>query len=178
MLASAAADARTIYRRAGEGAVTPVLDAVANTDAKAEMILIRHRRAEAAPAPAGVMGREERTAVSSMAPDWLTNTTPTASGPAPARGRVKIGVRWGDNDPAARDIDLDLYVLARPGVKELSYRRMRTPEGWLYKDWLTSPSVANGFETVELTGETDLRQLGVAVNSTLGTIPAAKSTPY
>ncbi len=72
-------------------------------------------------------------------------------------GPVRIGIKW------AGLRDLDLYVIPRPGAKELFYNRTRTPEGSLEKDW-SSPEGTMGYETVELTGSLDLRELGAAIN--------------
>lgn len=165
-LASAAADPKGVFERAAKGAATPIIDAAADPAAKAEMILIRRTRAEApSAAPAVTAGFVQPVAVPAAPPAWLSqDTVPQSKTPPRSHGRAKVGLRWGDGDPSANQLDLDLYVIARPGVKELSYRRTRTPEGRLWKDWVTSPNVANGYETVELEGETDVTQLGVCVN--------------
>ncbi len=164
-LASAAADTKTVFQRAADGVNTPAINATLDTGAKAEMILPRHQRVGPQESIRPTSAAERSSSVPSQGPSWLTDAVlPRVKGPAPRIGRVKAGLRWGDNDPQARSIDLDLYVLAKPGAKEISYRRAHTPEGWLWKDWLESPAVAQGFETVELHGETDLTKLHIAVN--------------
>lgn len=77
----------------------------------------------------------------------------------------KIGIRWEGKH------DLDLYV--QPGVdaKELSYKQNSSPQGRHIKDWRTSPTAANGFETVELSGEIDLSRLRISVNYFRGHTP-------
>lgn len=72
-------------------------------------------------------------------------------------GPVRIGIKWEGTR------DLDLYVTPRPGCKELYYNRTKTAEGNLEKDW-ASPTALNGYETVELTGPVDLRELKIAIN--------------
>jgi hypothetical protein len=147
------------------GAATPLLDAVPDPDARAEMIVINSHRAVPTSGNTSATVVANAVDVVQEAPDWLTQSAPAPGGiPLRTRGHIKIGLRWPKNDPRATRIDLDLYVLPRPGAKELCYYRTRTPEGRLRKDWPDSPCIANGFETVELNGEADLTQLTVAVN--------------
>lgn len=172
VLNSAEASAKDIFARAAQGIASPLLNATPDPAAKAEMILIRRLRSEAPPAAATVTAAGQSAVVPEAPPEWLNrNALPAPTTPPRPRARVKLGIRWGDNDPSAQPIDIDVYVLARPGVKELSFRRTRTSEGRLWKDWLTSPSVANGYETVELEGETDLTHLAIAVNFYAGNHP-------
>jgi hypothetical protein len=165
VLASAAGDAKAVFQRAADGVATPLDNPAIDSDAKAEMIIPRHRREGPQEAVRATTSATSPENTLSTVPNWLEDATvakPKAA--APRHARVKIGLRWGDSDVQARAIDLDLYVRSNPGAKEISYRRTRTPEGLLWKDWLVSPAVSNGFETVELNGETDLTQLRVAVN--------------
>ena len=165
VVASAAPSARDVFDRAAQGVSAALLDAVPDPDAKAEMIRIRRIRVETAREQQEQLPSASAGAVQEGVPAWLLHPI-TASPAAPrlSRGRVKIGLTWGENDPDAEMNDLDLYVIPRPGAKELSFHRMRTAEGKLNKDWLNAPNVTNGFETVELDGEADLAQLSVSVN--------------
>jgi len=164
-LASAAADVKTVFQRAANGVKTPAIEATPDAGAKAEMIIPRHQRVGSQESIRPTSAAESPSTVPPRAPNWMRDAVvPLAKGPAPRIARVEAGLSWGDNDPQARSIDLDLYVLAKLGAKEISFRRTRTAEGWLWKDWLESPAVAQGFETVELSGETDLSQLRIAVN--------------
>jgi hypothetical protein len=173
VLASAAGDAKAVFQRAADGIAMPLASPAVDPEAKAEMIIPRHRREE----PRKAIGTTDSTTILERAPatvpSWLEDANvakPKTA--APSRAQVKIGLRWGDGDVQARAIDVDLYVRSNPRVKEISYRRTRTAEGWLWKDWLVSPAIANGFETVELNGETDLTQLSVAVNFYRGHHPS------
>jgi hypothetical protein len=162
-LASAAADAKVVFQRAADHLATAVVEAQIDSASKAEMIITHHQRAPMQNSVASVPSESKTEAVDVRGPRWLTEkSVPLAMKSAPRSGQVKIGLRWGDNDQEAKSIDLDLYVLPRPSAKEIFYRRNRTPEGFLWKDWLEAPS--HGFETVELNGQSDLTQLGISVN--------------
>jgi hypothetical protein len=172
-LVSAGASPKAVFGRAAQGIATPLIDAAINPHAKAEMIMLRRRRVDQSEASASNPTASAASMVTETAPDWMNPKLQVQPpGPAKPRGHVKVGLRWGDSDPGARNIDLDLYVKSKPNVKEIFYRVARTPEGWLWKDWVESPAVAHGFETVELNGETDLRQLAVAINFYAGHHPA------
>lgn len=70
---------------------------------------------------------------------------------------VQIGITWD-----CTQCDLDLHVRPHASAEVLSFRRTQTEEGRYWKDFTNAP--AHGFETIDLSGVTDLRDLLIAVN--------------
>lgn len=150
-LASFAADLSLIVDRARGNVRQPFMKAEINkSDSKIQM----HR-----------IIRRERAAES--ATSWIENDAAPVAAPAPAvtSGKLKVGIRW------TPDVDLDLYVCPRPGAVELYYKKNRSADGIHVKDFLTSPSKSNGYETVEFSSDVDIRQVTAAVNFYSGACP-------
>lgn len=70
---------------------------------------------------------------------------------------VQIGITWD-----CTQCDLDLHVRPHASADVLSFRRTQTEEGRYWKDFRNAP--AHGFETIDLSGVTDLRDVLIAVN--------------
>lgn len=176
VLASCDATPATVFDRMRKEVRTPIQNVAAISGDKLEMrhAPIRIRVNEAPPPPAVVP-----TTTPPPAPASEAVTPPVQPVPArqpslhfmlredvetqPLNATVvqgcRIGIRW----PGNRDIDI--YVRPAPGAKELFYGVNRSPQGIHIKDWQTSPDVDNnGFETVELAGAVDLRQLTIGIN--------------
>lgn len=176
ILASCDATPATVFDRMRKEVRTPIQNAAAISGGKLEMrhAPIRIRVNEAPPPPANVP-----TTTPPPVPAGQAATPPVQSVPAqqpslhfmlrkdvetqPLNATVvqgcRIGIRW----PGNRDIDI--YVRPAPGAKELFYGVNRSPQGIHIKDWQTSPDVDNnGFETVELAGIVDFRQLTIGIN--------------
>ena len=75
---------------------------------------------------------------------------------------VQIGIKWD-----CQKCDLDLHVRPHASAKVLYFGRTKTSEGRYWKDFLNAPEY--GFETIDLSGVTDLRDLLIAVNFYGGT---------
>jgi hypothetical protein len=143
---------------------------VADLTAKLEMRRILPREIpapEPAPAPADIVKPDPKTTVDISPPPPLpghgldfmlkdAGKSEKLDNPI-VQGTVRIGIKWEGTR------DLDLYVTPRPGAKELYYNLTKTPEGTLEKDW-SSPKGTMGYETVELRGPVDLRELIIAIN--------------
>lgn len=69
--------------------------------------------------------------------------TPPLNLATPVTSTMDIGLMW------TVQADVDLYVRARPSAAELSYQRVRTPEGAHIHDW-TQANSATDFEWVKL----------------------------
>lgn len=87
----------------------------------------------------------------------LTAEVPTARTLAFAE-RVEVGLSW--------DCDCDIDIFARPhaGAEVIYFGDPSTAEGRLFKDFLTSPSATNGFETIAFSEPVDLNKLRLAAN--------------
>jgi len=72
--------------------------------------------------------------------------------------KATIGITW------SGDVDLDLYVRAHAKADLLYFENSQTNEGIYFKDFLSSPAVTNGLETVELKNLKDLNELQIAIN--------------
>lgn len=70
---------------------------------------------------------------------------------------VQIGITWD-----CTQCDLDLHVRPHASADVLSFRRTQTEEGRYWKDFRNAP--AHGYETIDLSGVTDLRDVLIAVN--------------
>ena len=81
--------------------------------------------------------------------------------------KTGIGICWSGDG-----VDLDAYVLPYPGARELSYKRDRTPEGFLYRDERTG-NVGRYFEFVEFKTVVDLPRVSVWVNLYAGRGPVS-----
>jgi len=79
--------------------------------------------------------------------------------------KTGVGICWSGDG-----VDLDAYVLPRPGARELYYKRDRTPEGFLYRDERTG-NVGRYFEFVEFKTAVDLSRVSVWVNLYAGRGP-------
>lgn len=79
---------------------------------------------------------------------------------APLNATVDIGIMWESSDAS---LDLDLYVKARPGTAELSYQKVRTPEGMHVRDW-REPNNRTDFEWVKLNPGARLGEIEAWVN--------------
>ena len=81
--------------------------------------------------------------------------------------KTGIGICW-----SGEGIDLDAYVQPYPGARELSYKRDRTPEGFLYRDERTG-NLGRYFEFVEFKTAVDLSRVSVWVNLYAGRGPVS-----
>lgn len=79
---------------------------------------------------------------------------------------VEIGISW---DCAT--CDLDLYAQALPNAEPIYFGHSETPTGNHWKDFTSSPSLLNGYETISFHVPLDLSQLKLAVNWYEGQAP-------
>ena len=79
---------------------------------------------------------------------------------------VEISITWD-----CMDCDIDLYARPWKGAQLLCYKQNRTPQGIHVKDFMTSPSVQNGFETIVFTVPVDVDALGIVLNFYKGPAP-------
>lgn len=73
---------------------------------------------------------------------------------------VDIGIMWESSDS---QLDVDLYVRARPGAEELWYQKVRTQDGVYVRDW-TQPNNRTDFEWVKLNPGVRLAEVEAWVN--------------
>ncbi len=100
----------------------------------------------------------------------LSAERPTAAEMASAQN-LEIGIRW---DCAACDIDL--YSAPQFGVLPLYFGNTKTEYGQFFKDFVQSPDIVNGLESIEYTQPIDLSKLFIGVNFYSGTAAAGKVT--
>ncbi|MDT0499173.1 hypothetical protein RM530_17660 [Algiphilus sp. W345] len=73
-----------------------------------------------------------------------------------------MGITW---DPSCNACDLDLYARAQPDAEVLYYGHTRTAQGdTFFKDFLSSPALSHGQETIAFSVPVDLSILRLAVN--------------
>jgi hypothetical protein len=154
-LATFTLDPKAATGAALKGRTTPCFNHQPDLAAKPMIMRAKRIRVEAT---------ESQAAVDEALPAFMTSSAAiTTTRVKLEKAPIKIGLTWADGGAGA--IDLDLYVKPTPSSKEISYRRVRTAEGTLYKDFQQSPQVAqSGFETVETIGEVDLRGVSAWVN--------------
>lgn len=78
---------------------------------------------------------------------------------------VQVGISWN-----CSSCDLDLYLRPNAGAEVIYFGHTQTTEGRLFKDYLNSPSLTNGYETIALHGPLDLKRMRVAVNFYSGSV--------
>lgn len=100
----------------------------------------------------------------------LSAGRPTAAEMASAQN-LEIGIRW---DCASCDIDL--YSAPRSGVMPLYFGNTKTEYGQFFKDFVQSPDIVNGLESIEYTQAIDISKLFIGVNFYSGTTSAGKVT--
>ncbi len=91
--------------------------------------------------------------------DWIAGEVPhnvQHSPPSSPVGRMKIGIRWKGK------IDLDLYASPRPGGETLFFQHTRSPEGYYFKDFRSSPE--REYEFIEFESVVDAREVQAMVN--------------
>lgn len=154
-LAALTADLPTILAQVKSGRTVADMHSLVPTD-KLEMIEIRPttttpgtaQDASAATNPAATPIFERPVQV-----------VPLPANQAGAAHEVELGISW-----SCETCDLDIYV--RPGSDRdvIYFGNKRTENGELFKDYLKSPSLTNGYETVSFTAPLDLSDVMIAVN--------------
>ncbi|MEP3918457.1 hypothetical protein [Ascidiaceihabitans sp.] len=91
----------------------------------------------------------------------LSDRTPALSELEQARD-IEIAIRW----TCACDFDL---AVKPQGGKSVSFRAPSSAQGQLFKDFTSSSSLSNGWETIALTGPVDLTRTIIAANLFSGT---------
>ncbi len=112
------------------------------------------RTAEATPQRGSSAPPAERP----VSPPRPANPPLNLTQPIPAT--VDIGIMWESIDPS---LDLDLYILVRPGAEEIWFQKVRTPDGVLIHDW-TAPNTRSDFEWVKLKPGVRLGEIEAWVN--------------
>ncbi|MCP5525810.1 MAG: hypothetical protein H7A47_03270 [Verrucomicrobiales bacterium] len=100
------------------------------------------------------------------ADDWITrDELPDASPPPPTSevGLMKIGIRW------RRHVDLDLYARPRPGAETLFFEHTRSPDGFYFKDYRSSPE--GDYEFIEFRTPVSVREVEAWINFYDGEAP-------
>jgi hypothetical protein len=98
--------------------------------------------------------------------DWITQETISNAGlkpPTSLTGPMKIGIRWKGN------IDLDIYARPRPGAEQLYFEKVRSPDGYYFKDHRTSPE--REYEFIEFERPVNALQVEASVNFFEGRAP-------
>lgn len=150
------------------------------------------QKSEPAPAPPAVIVPIEETSVTVPEPvtppppvenpTLLVNQPPKseptsalpapvpAEIPTPATGHVGIAIVWQVPADAPQAADIDLYVAARPGAPEVSWRRWYSPGAVYYRDIRSAGAEGNddkwrsNWEYVEVTQNADLSKISVWLN--------------
>lgn len=94
------------------------------------------------------------------------SSQPLSSRTIQSSENVEIGIQW---DCAA--CDLDLYARGSASADILYFGRNVTQMGNHWKDFTSSPSLSNAYETISFKVPVDLRQLRLAINFYNGAAP-------
>ncbi len=143
MLSTFTSDLSTLFQRVKHQSPVPTHAYTVRHTNKLEMILLRP------PVVENEVSIYERPLTSSPLVSELLHEAPN----------VEIGLTW-----ECGDCDLDLYVRKEPSSEILWYLNSKTAEGKYFKDWMRSPSLTNGYETVAYHVPIDLEQLFLAAN--------------
>ncbi|MCB1128227.1 MAG: hypothetical protein KDM81_17165, partial [Verrucomicrobiae bacterium] len=98
--------------------------------------------------------------------DWITrDELPDPAPPPPdsAVGLMKIGIRWRQN------VDLDLYARPRSGAETLFFEHTRSPDGYYFKDYRSSP--ARDYEFIEFQRPVNAWDVEARINFYEGELP-------
>lgn len=145
VLTTFATNPETAILNAAAGLSAPVSKAALKPDDQPTMIF--YHEIEAALEEASIGSIYERR---------LSDRTPTTAELTAAED-VEIAIRW------ACDCDFDLVVQPLGGAP-ISFRKLQTSQGKLFKDFTSSDALNRGWETVAMDGPIDLTQTLVAAN--------------
>ena len=148
-LVSFTTDMPTVLDRIKRNAKAPHRDLTMESTSKAEMIRLR-------------VDKPMQTIY-----ERPVSTAPMSETSTKAANGVELGLTW-SNCPAC---DLDVYAVPFSGADVLYFGRTQTPEGTLLKDFRSSPSAINGYETILFNVPVDLSELRVVVNFFSGHAP-------
>ncbi len=149
-LSSFTHDLPALFQRVKSNAPSPKHDYKVESTDKLEMILMR---------PPTV---KQQTSIYER---------PISKAPLPASvlrqaTHVEVGITW-----ECGGCDLDLYGQRQPGATVIWFLHTQTSDGQYYRDFRTSPSRANGYETLAYHVPVDLNHLLLAVNFYNGSSP-------
>jgi hypothetical protein len=145
----------TCFRRFHTGETSGQTAYKASPDAKPEMLRVR------APVPAALPASFATPGEWFMRDDVPISRTP----PTTSTGIAWIGLKW------SAPCDIDLYARPEGASQWLFFGRVRTPDGFFSKDWLSATGEKQ-FEYVEFIRPIDLGRAEVAINFYSGNLPA------
>ena len=101
--------------------------------------------------------------------DFVRSDTVTIAESAPEQtsGHLKVGIRWGDNQPQCHATDLDVYARATPTEPFLYFGNKSTKDGFFEKDMTSTDALnqmANGIEVVNMPTVSDFKNVEIMVN--------------
>lgn len=142
-------DMTTVFARSKENAPPPNYNHKLDNSSKIEMIRLRVNKP--------VKTIYERP----------VSTAPMPNASTIAANDVELGLTWSN----CATCDLDIYSVPFSGADVLYFDRTQTEQGKLLKDFQSSPSTTNGFETIIFNVPVDLSKLRIVVNFFRGHAP-------